>query len=221
MATAHPHPEATSALAQRLSDNAPVYAQRTEAGDPNRHTGVLIGSIKDEFLVIGGFTTTDFDINERIVLRMVFGSHLVGFETQVFKKIEHPHLYIVKFPLQVESLNLRKAQRIQAFFPAEVQISKQAGGTADMYLLKTRVMDISVGGCSFRSKLKLVGNAEVRVAFSLPGDRHIQSVGATIIDCTNLGNIFHNRVRFNQDPANLPILQEIAKWVNESLSFTG
>ncbi len=220
MATAPTHEPANPL--ERLSENAPVYAQRPEKGDPSRHTGMLIGNIKDEFLLIGGFAGADFGVGEKIVLRMVFGNHLVGFETEVMRRFDEPLLYIVKFPLQVESLNLRKSQRIQAFFPAEVQVSKLAGAaTADMYLLKTRVMDISVGGCSFRSKMKLAPNAEMRITFSLPGDRHIQSVGAAVIDCTSLGTIFHNRVRFNQDPANLPILQEIAKWVNDSLTFTG
>jgi hypothetical protein len=213
--------DSPAAFALRLGQNAPVFAQRTEGSDPSRHNGVLIGNLKDQFLVIGGFATVSFRVGEQIVLRMIFGNHLVGFPTQVVKVIDDPQLYFVKFPLQVESLNLRKAQRIQAFFPAEVQVSKQAGGTADMYLLKTRVLDISAGGCSFRSKTKLVNESEVRIAFLLPGDRHIQSVAATIIDCTPSSGIFHNRVKFKQDLANLPALQEIAKWVTDSLTFTG
>jgi hypothetical protein len=120
----------------------------------------------------------------------------------------------------VETVNLRKAQRIQAFFPAEVQVSKQASGSADMYLLKTRVLDISAGGCSFRSKTKLNANADVKIAFSLPGDRHIQSVLATVIECTASGAVFHNRVKFSQDATNAPILQEIGKWIADSLTFT-
>lgn len=207
-------------FAKKLSENTPVFAQRTSGGDPARHNGILIGNIRDEFLVISGFAV-EFAVNERIILRMVVGNHLVGFETQVLRKFEDPRLYVVKFPLQIESLNLRKAQRIQAFFPAEVRLAKPAGGAADMYLLKTRVLDISAGGCSFRSKTRLAADTEVKISFSLPGDRHIQSVTATVIECTPAGSVFHNRVKFSQDAPNLPILQEIAKWVAESLSFTG
>lgn len=207
-------------IARKLAENAPVFVQRAGANDPSRHTGILIGNIRDEFLVVSGFAV-DFQPNERLILRMVVGNHLIGFETQVLRKIDDPTMYVVSFPLRVESLNLRKSQRIQAFFPAEVRLSKPAGGAADMYLLKTRVLDISAGGCSFRSKTRLVDDAEVKISFSLPGDRQIQSVTARIIECTPMGNVFHNRVKFSQDAPNLPILQEIAKWVADSLSFTG
>jgi hypothetical protein len=221
MATATQQLDLTATFSKRLSDNPPVFAQRSEAGDPARHNGVLIGNFKDEMLLIGGFTTVEMRVGERIILRMVLGNLLVGFETQVVKRYDDPQMYLVKFPLHVESINLRKSQRIQAFFPAEVQVSKQASGTTDMYLLKTRVLDISAGGCSFRSKTKLVSGADVKISFSLPGDRQIQSVLATIIECSPAGVAFHNRTRFSQDPANLPILQEIGKWIAESLTFTG
>jgi len=221
MASATSQSEFTATFAKQLSDNAPVFVQRSEAGDPARHNGFLIGNFKDTSLLIGGLTSAELRNGERIILRMVIGNHLIGFETLVLKKFDDPQMYLVQFPLQVESVNLRKAQRIQAFFPAEVQISKQASGTADMYLLKTRVLDISAGGCSFRSKTKLISGADVKISFSLPGDRNIQSVMASIIDCSTAGAVFHNRVKFSQDPANLPILQEIGKWVADSLTFTG
>ncbi|HEX7926666.1 MAG TPA: hypothetical protein VF678_03680, partial [bacterium] len=73
----------------------------------------------------------------------------------------------------------------------------------------------------FRSKTKLVAGAEVKISFSLPGDRQIQSVMAVIIDCSPSAAVFHNRVKFSQDAANLPVLQEIHKWVTDSLTFTG
>jgi hypothetical protein len=86
-------------------------------------------------------------------------------------------------------------------------------------LLKTRVMDISAGGCGFRSKTRLSSNQELAISFSLPGDRRVQSVRGIVLESQAAGPTFHNRVKFIQDPANMAILQEVAQWVTESIAF--
>lgn len=211
--------EESNHFIKQLSENAPVYVQRPGTGTESvRHTGILIGNLKDQLLVIGIFDGAEFAIDERLVVRMALGAHLVGFEAQVVKKLDDPPLYLIRFPQRIEAINLRKAQRLQAFFPADVQLAK--GGSGDIHMLKTRVTDISAGGCSFRSKTKLPGAAAVQISFALPADRHIHSVKATVIECAQVGFVFHTRAKFLQEPSNLPALQEVAKWVAEGLSFT-
>ena len=206
-------------FAKRLSENVPVFVQRTGVGDPERYQGILVGNIMDKTLVIGELERVHLEPDEKIVVRMALGNHIVGFETVVTKVVENPILYLIKFPVSIETMNLRKVQRVHAFFPADVQLAKQSGDDHEVMLLKTRVMDISAGGCGFRSKTRLPANQEVAISFSLPGDRRVQSVKGTVLESQAAGPAFHNRVRFIQDPANLPILQEVAQWVNESMAF--
>jgi hypothetical protein len=206
----------TNAFLKQLSENAPVFVQRPGADAAGRHTGILVGNIRNQMLVIGVYDGVELAPGERIILRMSMGSHLVGFDAQVVKKTDDPPLYFVQFPGKLEAVNLRKAERIQAFFPADVQVSKP--GSDQIYLLKTRVLDISAGGCSFRSKTKLPAS-NVQISFALPGDRHIQSVRGNIIESSQVGMVFHSRIRFIQEPSTMAILQEVAKWVAEGLTF--
>jgi PilZ domain len=206
----------TAVFLKQLAENAAVFLQRPGADASGRHTGIMVGNIRDQMLVIGIYDGAEFEIGERLILRMGMGAHLVGFDTKVLKKSAEPQLYFIQFPDRVEAINLRKAQRIQAFFPADVKIDKE--GSDQILLLKTRVLDISAGGCSFRSKTKFNASS-VSISFALPGERHIQSIKGSIIDSIQVGMVFHSRVKFSQDPGNQPILQEVAKWVAEGLSF--
>jgi hypothetical protein len=201
---------------KQLARNAPVFVQRAVGDESPRHTGALVGNFRDTYLVIGIFDGAEFAVGEKLLVRIALGAHLVGFATEVLKRVDDPPLYLLKFPQTLEAVNLRKAQRIQAFFPADVVVQNQGG---DTFLLKTRVLDISAGGCSFRSKTKLPSSATVQLSFSLPGERLIQNIRGSVIDCTIAGLVYHTRCRFSSDAASAPIVQEIAKWVSEGLKF--
>lgn len=205
---------------KQLSQNSAVFVQRPGTGSENiKHTGILVGNLKDQLLVIGIFDGAEFDKDERLVVRMALGAHLVGFESQVVHRVDNPSLYLIRFPQRIESINLRKAQRLQAFFPADVQGSKH--GSGDVFMMKTRVLDISSGGCSFRSKNKLPSAQAIQISFTLPGDRYVHAVKASVIESTQVGLVFHTRAKFLQEAGNVPIMQEVAKWVAEGLSFGG
>jgi len=210
-------PEDSSFFLKRLSENAPAFVQRSGSEPDIRHSGMLVGNVRDQYLVLAVFDGSEFGTGERLVVRMALGAQLVGFETVVLKKFDDPLLYLVDFPQHIDAINLRKAQRIQAFFPADVKVS--TAGAEQVLLLKTRVLDISAGGCSFRSKTKLPTSVSAHLTFALPGDRQIQSVKAAVIDSLPVGAVFHCRAKFIQEPTYLPNLQEIAKWVAEGVSF--
>ncbi|MEE8556099.1 MAG: PilZ domain-containing protein [bacterium] len=214
-------PDALAAFKKRLLDNPPVFAQKLTDTSEERDQGILVGNYKGVHLVVGGFEQDRFGIGERIILRMILGSEVVGFETEVTAKTERPLMYVVKFPDAVEAIHLRHADRVQAFFPAEVRVSQSGSEAGDTYLLKTRILDISSGGCCFRSKTKIPPDAEVKISFMLPGERQIQSASAVVLESVPLGKVYNNRAKFPQDGANIPIVQEISNWVNDSLSFAG
>ena len=194
-------------------------AQRTQPYDDQRHTGFLIGNIKDQSLIIGGFDPIQFSIGEIIILRMAQDNHLVGFETEVEGKYSNPLFYLVKFPLKIESLNLRKSHRVQAFFPGDISIPEKKSFPEETHIFKTRILDISKGGCSCSTKTKLQADFDVQISFTLPGEQRIQSIKGVVIDSIAAGNVYDSRIKFFQEDSDLPIIEEISRWVNDSLSF--
>ncbi len=213
------HGHEISVFAKRLSNNSVVMVQKTQPYQDQRHTGILIGNIKDESLIIGGFDPIQFSIGQKLILRMAQDNHLVGFETEVVEKLSSPLIYRVKFPLKIESLNLRKSHRVQGFFPGDLYIAKEESGPEEIHILKTRILDISKGGCSCSTKTKLRADSDVQISFTLPGEQRIQSIKGVVIDSILAGNIYDSRIKFIQEDSDLPIIEEISRWVNESLSF--
>jgi hypothetical protein len=206
----------TADLLKRLARNAPLFVQHPGESEGSRHPGILVGNVRNQRLLIAVYDGLELDVGQPVTVRLNMGAHLVGFETRVIAKLDHPPLYAVEFPARLEAVNLRKSHRIQAFFPADVKM--QVPGTDQLMLLKTRVLDISTGGCSFRSKTKLPASA-VHIAFALPGERHILSLQGAIVESTRAGLVHHSRVKFTQDAANAPAMQEVAKWVSECVTF--
>ena len=207
------------AMRQELASNTSVLVQRKGASNDERFRGVMFGNIRDESLMMGGFQGEELPLGEHLLVRMVLGAHIIGFETEVLRKLDEPEVYFVSFPQQIEALNLRSAERITAFFPADVHLAKDQGGHQDYLVLKTRINDISAGGCSFRSKTELPKDAEIKVSFSLPGERHIQSLVAVVIESKRSGGTYSNRTKFPQAGNNLPITKEISKWITENAAF--
>ena len=208
--------DAVAAFKKRLTHNPTVTAQKVDSYAKERFPGILIGNDRGIHLVIGGFNQDCFGVGERIILRMALGSELVGFTCNVLAKTDTPLMYVVDFPDDFETIQLRKSGRVQAFFPAEISFRKES---PDAHILVTRILDISAGGCCFRSKTQIPAKSEVKISFTLPGDRQIQSVNAIVIVSEVVGKVFNNRATFSREGTNIPIVQEITKWVNESMSY--
>ncbi|MBI4083557.1 MAG: PilZ domain-containing protein [Candidatus Lambdaproteobacteria bacterium] len=202
---------------KRLSENSPIFVSRTEPGENERYQGVLFGSISDELLIIGRLENVQLAMNESIVLRMVIGSHLIGFQSSVVKEIKNPSIYLVRFPVSVEAISMRKTERVQAFFPAEVTTKSKESDSVSV--LQTRIIDISTGGCCFGSKTKLPANSDVSISFTLPGHRQVHSLRALVLSSTLAGTVYNNRARFPSEGSNIAVIREIGDWVGESLSF--
>ena len=209
----------STVFAKQLSTNTQISVQRKETPDQERHLGGLIGNILDDFLILGNFDTVRFDIGEIIIVRMVLGNYMVGFETEITNIIDHPKLYFVKFPSKIEALNLRKAERITAFFPADVRAQKTSGGSEDLYMLKTRVLDISSGGCSFTAKQKIDPNTEINISFALPGDRQLQALKGMVVKSEHTGSIYTHRVKFSESTTNFTTVKDISQWISENSGF--
>jgi hypothetical protein len=209
--------EQIEAFRKRFSRNPILYVTREGAQPEEKLRGMLIGNVGVDSLLIGGFQGIRLEPGEPLVVRTMLDSQVVGFETKVLSAIDDPRAYFVSFPSDAAFLNLRKADRIQAFFPADV--STKARATDGTLLVKARVVDISAGGCSFRSKTRLQNEAEVRMSFMLPGERQVQAGQGVVLESKPLGAVFHNRTTFPRDLGNAPLIRDVETWITENLPY--
>jgi c-di-GMP-binding flagellar brake protein YcgR len=113
-------------------------------GQELKAAGVLVGMSSDEYMMIRvpaipGILSRLCE-GDPIVVRYVYAGNVYGFTSTILTCIQKPALIVfIAYPASVESMNLRKARRMQCLFPASV---KRRGGD-----LKGLILDISLGGC--------------------------------------------------------------------------
>ena len=203
-----------------LNRSLNILAQRQGSEDSPKHKGFLVGNIHKELLVIGGIQDADFSIGDNLIIRLVLESEAVGFVTTVKEIAKAPlKLYFVAFPERVESVNLRKSLRLTVFFPAEVRAKKSPEEGADVHLLQAMVLNISGGGCFFTIKNATEPFPEVNISFSLPGEKHVHSIRAKVLDSTARKAITGQRVKFAEIVENVAPLADINRWVEQHSSF--
>jgi hypothetical protein len=106
--------------------------------------GALIGMAPDEFLIIRvpaipGILSRLRE-GDPMVVRYVYCGNVYGFTSKVLTCIQKPALIVfIEYPASVESMNLRKARRMECLFPAVVDY--QGCG------YKAVIVDVSLGGC--------------------------------------------------------------------------
>ena len=97
-----------------LVRNLPVTFQEVGKGDFGQRRGYLVGNLQAETLVFGGFEGVSLRTGQKLVVRMVLDRQALGFQTEIQAVLEGPDslLYAGTFPKEVETLNLRKTERI-------------------------------------------------------------------------------------------------------------
>ena len=203
-----------------LNRSLNISAQRQSSEGSPRHKGFLVGNIHKELLVLGGIQDAEFSIGDNLIIRLLLENEAVGFVTTVKEIAKAPlKLYFVSFPEKVESVNLRKAQRLSVFLPAEVQARKTPEQGSDIHLLQAMVLNISGGGCFFTTKSAAGPFPEVNISFSLPGEKHVHSVRAKVLDSTAQKAITGQRVKFTDTVKNVAPLADISRWIEQHASF--
>ena len=113
-------------------------------GQEFKAAGFLAGMISDEFLMIRvpaipGILSR-LNEGDLIVVRYVYAGNVYGFNSTISKCIQKPALIVfLSYPDAVETVNLRKAQRVECLFPATVK--------TDRGDYRAVIVDISQGGC--------------------------------------------------------------------------
>jgi hypothetical protein len=201
-----------------ISTSLPISIQRA-SGDSNRHAGTLVGNIEQDYLIIGGLKDVQLEIGEPIIVRMVHESSVKGYQSSVQGVIDAPvRLYVISYPERVESVNLRKAERLSVFFPADVRAEVQPGAK-DIVMLQGMFLNISAGGCCVSTKRQIPSSARVAVAFSLPGESHVHHARGVVLTTLAGDSVYAQRVRWIKESSDQPVMGAIGKWIEQNLSF--
>jgi len=171
-------------------------------GQEFKAAGVLVGMVPDEYLIIRvpaipGILSR-LNEGELIVVRYVYGGHVHGFSSTILHSIQKPGLIVfVTYPSEVEAMNLRKAQRMECFFPASVK--------TDMGDFKAVIVDISVGGCRTRLDYDAVESSSIdidqtiAISFHLTGMAEEQVINGKVKNLKKDSQFFEMGVQFDQE----------------------
>lgn len=194
-----------------LAQNLPITAQRVDEPEAARHPGRLVGHIHTTYLVISGFRSVEFDKGEPLVIRMLVENEAVAYQTVVKHVVDSPRMYFISFPEQVQSVNLRKHERIKVFMPAEVRAALRD----EVRMLNAMIVNISAGGCAFTCANPVPAESEVRLSFTLPGERLVNTIAGTVLEARQRKAAFSHRARFADTAENRQVQANIAQWVSE------
>ena len=118
--------------------------QLGEKGQEFKGSGVLLGIMPNEYLMIRvppipGILSR-LNENDLIVVRYVYAGNVYGFNSAILNYVQKPALIVfLTYPIVVETVNLRKTQRVECLLPATVK--------TDRGDYKAVIVDISQGGC--------------------------------------------------------------------------
>ena len=209
-----------SEQAAPISTAVPITVQRMRSGAGDRHAGTLVGNIQKDYLIISGLDDVELEIGEPIVVRMIHQNVVHGYQTTVQGVIDAPvRLYVIAYPERVESVNLRKSERLKVFFPANVRAQAEPGIEGDLLMLNGMLLNLSAGGCCFTSKRSVQPASRISLSFCFPGETHVHTLTGQVLSSVAGGGIYAQRVRWLQEGKDLPELSEIRKWIEQNLSY--
>jgi hypothetical protein len=116
-------------------------------GMEEKFRSILVGLESPVYLMVRMQIPTRFrnqiDKGTIFIVRYVYLGNLYGFKTKTLGSVDKPYkITFLSYPETVESLNIRKAQRVSCFIPATIEINKRQ--------IRGLVMEISRSGTRFR-----------------------------------------------------------------------
>lgn len=163
--------------------------------------GILAGMIPDEFLMvrvppIPGILSRLED-GSPVVVRYVHAGSVYGFTSTVLTCIQKPALIVfLAYPAAVESMNLRKAKRLECVFPARAKTDDDE--------FKAVMLDISPEGCRI-CRDHAAGefssadvDQTITLSFHLPGVSEEQVINGRIRNLKKDGKVSEIGIQFDQ-----------------------
>ncbi|MDH5751004.1 MAG: flagellar brake protein [Deltaproteobacteria bacterium] len=200
-----------------LQQHHPVGIQKVESLDDRRMV-TLLGKVNNSLLLVGE-GCLDLEVKQKIIVRTVQGGKAWGFESSINAVVKDPiGMVFLDLPPNFESISLRKNDRINVHIPTEIRTRASTGVSEDVMLLKGTIINISGGGCRLFTKTRIANNSTVSLVFTLPGDKHLITIGGVVLDSYQDRSVFGQRVKFHTGK-HLDGLLTIRQWVNQNQEF--
>ncbi|MGA2404182.1 MAG: flagellar brake domain-containing protein [Syntrophobacteraceae bacterium] len=212
------HEKASEAVVEGRTLNigiaTPLQFQLGIKGHEFKAAGVLVGMVPDEYLLIRippipGIIGR-LDEGNPIVVRYVYAGNVYGFTSTVLTCIQKPTLMVfLTYPFSVETMNLRKAQRMECHFIASVK--------TDMGDYKAVIVDISLGGCricldySGGKSSSVEIDQTIEILFHLTGIAEEQVIKGKIKNLKKDRSFSEIGVQFDQE--NEAVLNSVKKYI--------
>jgi len=201
----------------------PVSVQRAAGPEESRQLGKVVGTVNGERVIVCGLDAGVLTPGDEVIVRMAVGGEVLGFRTKVLEASSvGTALFMLAVPEKLESLNLRKAERLSLFVEAEVQFSRaqaEAKSAADLAVLQGMMVNLSRGGCCLSTKRPISVDQPIRLGFALPGSRHTYHLGAKVMRHLDRPHpsVFVQGVRFDERAEHQPVLADLNQWITQNL----
>ncbi len=204
----------------KLNRNVPISVEREGDASGNRYRGFWAGNIGEKFLLLGGMPDLSIGVGDRLVVRMLLDTTVLGYKTTVSEILERPErLLIATWPEEVVTVELRKTERIALFVPTDVRAEQQKSSGPATMLLKAMMLNISSGGCYLSSKSAVEPDSQINVSFSLPGESFLHNLKGTVVATDAKEGAHGLRVKFAENAEDSPGNSGISDWVSQYSSF--
>ena len=171
-------------------------------GSEESHKGTLVGMDRGYYLICsipqlrGSWIRVHRE--NHVVVRYLHKGVVYGFKCTLLSLIEEPvPLMLLSYPEEIETVALRKHDRIACLIPASVQVEGQP--------CKGAIVDLSLGGCSFacplppeNESLQVEKGVDAVLSVQIPGSQSERTVELRIITARRddhritFGSEFHN-----------------------------
>jgi c-di-GMP-binding flagellar brake protein YcgR len=155
-------------------------------GFSESHKGTLVGMDRGQYLIcsvpqIRNIWAT-VQTKSHAVVRYLHKGVVYGFKCSIISFIEEPvPLVLLSYPVEIETVTLRKDDRITCLIPATVQV--------DSWSCKGAIRDLSLGGCSFAfanspesESSKVEKGVDAVLSVHIPGSQSERTLELSIVN---------------------------------------
>lgn len=154
---------------------------------------------------------------QEVIVRYLYLGRIFGFRSSIQAHIVRPfRMVFLAYPANLESINLRRQERIYCYLPAYLMIDAES--------LAGMIVDLSEGGCRWVCSAETVAGRKLlnieeslQMAFPLPGECGVMQYTAIVRSITYESD----QVRVGFSFANLEpeSLKKIRRYVTEAQQF--
>jgi c-di-GMP-binding flagellar brake protein YcgR len=173
------------------------------AGLGQRFKTEVVGMERDRYLIVRTprtpGSTEHLYVEKALTVRFMHEGHIFGFSSEVLWVMAAPFkLIFLRYPYEVEALNLRAGQRVDCFLPTSVRCGEE--------WLSGVVVNLSAGGCQVVLDAKagqplptLAVNSGLVLEFRLAGSDKSVMVGGGAKNISMSENRLYLGVKFEDD----------------------